>query len=114
MDEHDILKEDTLQLMKEVEINPAQNQRLLSKKLNVSLGKVNYLIKELARKGIIEIVNFSTKPGKAKKLKYILTPKGMQRKITLTGHFLTIKENEYKRLKEEYEAYIVQNQPANV
>ncbi len=91
--------------MREVDQNPTVNQRLLSKRLNMSLGKTNYLLKELARKGIIEIVNFSTKPSKAKKIKYILTRRGLEEKIKLTSHFLNKKEREYKRLKEEYEKY---------
>lgn len=108
MIEHKFLKEETLHLMKEVSDNPQANQRLLSQRLNVSLGKINYLLKELGKKGIIEIVNFSTNPDKAKKLKYILTPKGMQNKVMLTQHFLKIKENEYNRLKKEYESYVAQ------
>ncbi len=106
MDERDVLKEETLNLIREVDENSSLNQRLLSQRLNISLGKTNYLIKELAKKGIIEIVNFSTKPGKAKKLKYILTRKGLDHKIKLTFHFLQQKEREYKRLKEEYERYV--------
>ena len=106
MDEHDLLKEEALHLIREVDEDPSLNQRILSQRLNISLGKTNYLIKELAKKGIIEIVNFSTNPGKTKKLKYILTKKGMEQKINLTFHFLQKKENEYKRLKEEYERYV--------
>ena len=107
MNEHDSLKEETLHVIREVDENPSLNQRLLSKRLNISLGKTNYLLKELAKKGMIEIVNFSTNPGKAKKLKYILTPKGLQNKISLTQHFLKVKENEYTKLKEEYEKYLL-------
>ncbi len=105
MDEHNLLKEETLHLMREVDENPSLNQRLLSQRLNISLGKTNYLLKELAKKGIIEIVNFSTNPGKAKKLKYILTKKGLEKKISLTFHFLKKKEKEFKKLKDEYEKY---------
>ena len=105
MNEHNPIKEETLHIIREVHENPSLNQRLLSKRLNISLGKTNYLLKELAKKGIIEIVNFSTNPGKAKKLHYILTRKGVEEKISLTSHFLRKKEKEYKRLKKEYERY---------
>ena len=110
MDEQPLLKEETLHLIREVDENPALNQRLLSQRLNISLGKTNYLLKELAKKGIIEIVNFSTKPEKAKKLKYILTKKGIEQKARLTFHFLQQKEKEYKLLKEEHERYILTRQ----
>ena len=106
MNEHDRFQEEALEVIREVHGNPALNQRLLSQRLNISLGKTNYLIKELAKKGILEIVNFSTKPSKAKKLNYILTRKGIEEKVRLTSHFLRKKEKEYKRLKEEYERYI--------
>jgi len=106
MNEHDSLKEETLHIIREVDNNPALNQRLLSQRLNISLGKTNYLMKELVKKGVIEIVNFSTKPGKANKLKYIITKKGIEHKIVLTSHFLRMKEKEYNRLKQEYEMYV--------
>ncbi len=105
MNEHKVYKEETLHLIRNIEENPSSNQRLLSQKLNISLGKTNYLLKELAKKGIIKIVSFSKNPGKAKKLKYVLTQKGLEEKATLTFHFLKAKEKEYKRLKAEYEKY---------
>ena len=109
MNEHNEFKEETLHLIREVEGDPSLNQRLLSQRLNISLGKTNYLLKELVKKGIIKLVSFSTNPEKAKKLKYVLTPKGLEEKINLTLHFLKAKEREYKRLKEEYGRYVNSN-----
>ena len=105
MSEHNIFKEETLQIIREVEDNPSVNQRALSRKLNVSLGKINYLLRELIMKGIIKIAGFSTNPEKGKRLRYILTQKGMEEKVSLTFHFLKAKEREYRELKEEYEKY---------
>ena len=105
MSEHNIFKEETLQIIREVEGNPSVNQRILSRKLNVSLGKINYLIRELIMKGAIKIAGFSTNPEKGKRLRYILTQKGMEEKVSLTFHFLKAKEREYRELKEEYEKY---------
>ncbi|MDD5680787.1 MAG: MarR family EPS-associated transcriptional regulator [Candidatus Omnitrophica bacterium] len=107
MNNHASIKEEqTLNLIREVEGNPALNQRVLSQKLNVSLGKTNYLLRELAKKGMIKISNFSKNPKKAKKIKYILTSKGLQQKVKLTYQFLQVKEAEYKRLKDEYDKYV--------
>jgi len=103
MNEHDVYKEETLRLIREVEDNPSLNQRTLSQKLDISLGKTNYLLKESVKKGFIKVVSFSTKPEKAKKVKYVLTQRGIARMIELTGHFLKAKEREYKRLRQEYE-----------
>ncbi len=106
MNEHNLPREDTLRLIREVEENPSLNQRLLSERLKISLGKTNYLLKELAKKGLIKVVNFSKNPERAIRLRYMLTPKGLEEKISLTFHFLKAKEKEYRRLKEEYEKYV--------
>ena len=106
MNEHKEFKEETLYLIREVEENPTLNQRFLSQRLNISLGKTNYLLKELVKKGFIKVVGFSKKPEKAKKVRYILTKRGINRMAELTHHFLKAKEREYKRLKEEYKRYI--------
>ena len=105
MAEENPMKEETLQLIKEVEGNPSLNQRVLSQRLNISLGKTNYLLKELVKKGFIKIASFSHNPDKAKKLKYILTKKGIEQKMFLAYHFLKVKEREYRLLKEECEKY---------
>lgn len=107
MNNHASIKEEqTLNLIREVEGNPGANQRVLSEKLNVSLGKTNYLLRELAKKGTIKISNFSKTHRKAKKIRYILTGKGLQQKMKLTYQFLQVKEAEYKRLKDECDKYI--------
>lgn len=103
---NNFVKEETLQLIKEIEGDSSLNQRLLSQRLNISLGKTNYLLKELTKKGMVKIRNFSKNPKKARKLKYILTPKGLEQKIKLTYYFLQVKEKQYNRLKREYKSYI--------
>ena len=99
-------QEETLSVIKEIEANPATTQRAVSKKLGISLGKTNYLLKELIKKGIVKGESFSTNPGKLKKVSYLLTSKGLEEKMRLTYHFLKIKEAEYKYLKEEWNAPI--------
>ena len=96
-------KEELLNLIREIETSPAATQRNLSSKLGISLGKTNYLLKELIKKGSIKARNFSHNPGKLGKVKYILTKKGMQDKIRLTYHCLKAKEAEYNQLKEAWE-----------
>lgn len=103
MSEHLPLKEENLIIIKEIESNPAATQRDLSRKLSISLGKINYLIKELIKKGFIEAKNFSTNPGKLTKLHYHLTKAGLEYKISITRHFLQEKEAEYNHMKQEWE-----------
>lgn len=102
MIEH-IPKEEALSIIKELEANPDASQRDVSEKLGISLGKTNYLLKELMTKGLITAEYFSTNPDKLRKISYILTPKGFEEKVRLTYHFLKKKEAEYKILKEEWE-----------
>ena len=106
MNNNSFLKEEALNIIKEIEDNPSANQRLISQKLDISLGKTNYLLKELVKKGIVKMASFSRNPKKRiKKLKYILTHKGIEEKIKLTYHFLQVKEVQYNKLKKEYESY---------
>lgn len=97
-------QEEVLSVIKEIETNPATTQRAVSKKLGISLGKTNYLLRELIKKGLIKGESFSTNPGKLRKISYLLTTKGLEEKTRLTYHFLKIKEAEYKLLKEEWDA----------
>jgi EPS-associated MarR family transcriptional regulator len=78
------------------------NQRQLSSELGFSLGKTNYLLKSLAKIGLIELKNFSTKTNKSKKVRYFLTKKGIKHKIDLTYKYMKEKENEYNSLKKEW------------
>jgi len=105
MNEHNLPKEEMLEIIRQVDEDPSINQRVLSDRLNISLGKTNYMLRELAKKGIIKIASFSANPDKARKMRYILTQKGFREKVNLTYHFLRAKEKEYKRLKTEYEKY---------
>ena len=95
--------EETLFIFKELEANPNTTQRDLSTRLNISLGKTNYLLRELILKGFIKAKNFTGNPGKLRKIHYLLTEKGLQEKFRLLQHFLKIKEVEYNTLKQESE-----------
>lgn len=106
MSENNRFKEESLLLIREVSKDPSINQRLLSKRLDISLGKTNYLLKELAKKGFVKIHNFSKNPKKSKTVRYMLTKKGIDERVNLTRHFLKVKESEFERLKEEYASYI--------
>jgi len=94
-------KEETLFIFKELEANPNTTQRGLSTRLNISLGKTNYLLRELILRGFIKIKNFTGNPGKLRKIHYLLTEKGLEEKFRLIQHFLQIKEVEYNNLKQE-------------
>jgi EPS-associated MarR family transcriptional regulator len=96
-------KKEILDLIKEIETQPDITQRQISDTLGISLGKTNYLLKELIKKGLVEVNNFTGNSGKLEKIHYMLTRRGFEHKILLLQHFLKEKEGEYIKLKEEWE-----------
>jgi len=102
MFEQDV-KEETLHIIREIEADPRATQRLISEKLGISLGKTNYLLNALIKKGLVKASNFSHHSAKLLKIQYLLTPKGFEAKLRLTYHFLKKKEAEYQRIKQEWE-----------
>jgi len=94
-------KEETLFIFNELEANPNATQRDISSRLNISLGKTNYLLRELILKGFIKVKSFTGNPGKLRKIHYLITEKGLEEKFRLLQHFLQIKEAEYNKLKQE-------------
>lgn len=96
-------KEEVLDIIKEIESFPNLTQRTIAEKLGISLGKTNYLLAELVKKGFVKVKNFSTSRARFKGIVYNLTKKGFMEKVRLTQHFLQRKEEEYLKLKAEYE-----------
>jgi EPS-associated MarR family transcriptional regulator len=88
------------QILKSLEKDPNYTQRQLSKDLNISLGNVNYCLKNLAEKGFVKINNFRKSKNRLQ-YSYLLTPKGIEEKAKLTMEFIKIKTQEYNRLKSE-------------
>lgn len=102
---NDILNhEKILYVLKELEQNPQSTQRDLAKKLDISLGKINFLINALIGKGIIEAKNFKNAKNKLSYM-YLLTAHGIKTKIDLTHKFFSWKVQEYERLKKEIEDF---------
>ena len=101
----ELVDEETLSLLSEIHQAPNLTQREISLRLNVSLGKTNYLLNALVEKGLLKMRSFSRKGRKAKMkgVKYILTKKGFQEKLKLTYHFLKKKEAEYNQLLQAWQ-----------
>ncbi len=87
-------------LLKAIEENPSLSQRELAAQLGVSLGKTNYCIKALIKKGLIKTGNFKSNPNKAE-YAYLLTPHGVREKARVTLRFLQRKMDEYEEIKQE-------------
>tara|TARA_B100001142_G_C13716098_1_gene415733 strand:+ start:216 stop:509 length:294 start_codon:yes stop_codon:yes gene_type:complete len=94
------MNKDFFEILRKLEKNPVLTQREIAKELNFSLGKINYCLQELKKKGLIKISNFSKSKNKIKYI-YVLTPKGIAEKSKITLRFLKEKMREYEDLKKE-------------
>lgn len=89
-------------ILKELQQDPNISQRELARRLDISLGKVNFCLKALIEKGLIKAENFKKNTNKVKYL-YLLTPRGIEDKVSLTQSFLKLKLKEYEELEKEIE-----------
>ena len=72
-------------------------QRDMAKEMGISLGKVNYCLSELAKRGLIDVIRFKSAKNKIP-YTYVLTPRGMKEKGRLTVNFLKRKVSEYEEI----------------
>lgn len=91
---------DEFNVLRKLEKNPSSTQRELAKDLSLSLGKINYCLKALNKKGFIKVKNFKKNPHKFTYF-YLITPKGIAEKTKLTINFMRQKMKEYDELKSE-------------
>ena len=98
----DAREEAHYKLMRLIEANPGLSQRDIASALGMSLGKVNYCLRAVARKGWIKATNFKNNHNKAAYI-YWLTPRGIEMKARMTVRFLSIKMQEYESLRAEIE-----------
>ena len=94
--------EELLKILRIIDNYKLNNQRKISKTIGLSLGKINFLLKELKKKGVVKVNNFKKNKNKKRYL-YYLTPQGISLKIKLTKNFMKIKMNEYDSLKKDLE-----------
>ena len=91
-------------LLKLIEKKPNTNQRDLAKILNLSLGKIHYILKELKKKGIIKVQNFKKNENKINYL-YFINHKGIKIKKKLAYFFLKRISKEYDQIKNDLKEY---------
>ena len=97
-------------------VDKCDGQVDLAKQLGFSLGKVNFIVKALVDKGLVKMTNFATSdksqqlnacgelnsPSRKKRnYKYLLTPAGINEKLTLTEKFIMRKQAEYEQLEQQ-------------
>ena len=94
--------QDHFNVLRKINSKPQSTQRELAEELGFSLGKLNYCLKALMKKGLVKMDNFEKNPNKINYI-YILTPKGISEKTKLTLNFMKRMMKEYDILKNEIE-----------
>ena len=87
-------------LLKLLALESNLSQREMAKRMGISLGKTNYVLTELANKGIIKIKRFKSAVNKIP-YTYILTPEGIEEKAKITLSFLKRKLAEYEEIRRQ-------------
>ena len=82
--------------------DPNLTQRQMAEKMGISLGKFNYCLNELVKKGFVKINRFKSSQNKAAYM-YILTPHGLEEKTKITVNFLKRKIQEFDEIKRQIE-----------
>jgi EPS-associated MarR family transcriptional regulator len=98
-----------LQILRAIKDDTSQPK--IAKEVGYSIGKVNFILKELVKKGLIKMENFANSNSKSK-YRYLLTKNGLKEKIDLTKKFIEIKKVEYEQLQRELE--IIENKKLGI
>jgi len=83
-----------LQLLTEISSRDSVTQRRLAKQYRLALGLTNYLMRRLVKKGYVKIVNLERR-----RLRYLITPKGVAEKARLTYEYLECSLYLYRQLR---------------
>tara|TARA_B100000579_G_C22214392_1_gene568741 strand:- start:238 stop:567 length:330 start_codon:yes stop_codon:yes gene_type:complete len=101
-------EENNLEILRKISDSKNLTQRELADQVGFSLGKLNYCLNELRKKGLIKYNNFKNNKNKMNYV-YILTPKGVTKKTKLLISFMQRKMKEYDEFKKDLESIHNQN-----
>ncbi len=83
-----------MHLLNEVTQTPDATQRDLAKRIGAALGLTNLMLRRLAKKGYIKIVNV-----KNSRLRYLITPQGIMEKTRLTREYIQHSLQFYQQIR---------------
>ena len=87
-------------LLKLLAVSPNLNQRQMAASMSISLGKFNYCLTELVKKGFVKMERFKASHNKAAYM-YNLTPQGLEEKAKVTTRFLCRKMQEFSEIEQQ-------------
>lgn len=93
-------QERNLEILSAIDESDMLTQRALAQRMGVALGLTNLYLKRLALKGYIKVTEFPRKPAARKRLRYLLTPKGLAEKTRLAAEFMGRSLTAYRQARE--------------
>jgi DNA-binding MarR family transcriptional regulator len=85
-----------LALLQEIEADPDISQARLAEKLGVAIGTVNWYLKRMLDKGLIKV-----KRAHRRKLRYIITPEGLNLRANLTIEYIQQSFNLFREVRQQ-------------
>ncbi len=85
-----------LEILNRIEENPDTTQADLATQLGVAVGSVNWYIKRLVNKGYIKVTQMQRR-----RLRYLLTPKGISEKARLTRGYMQASLRLYRETRDQ-------------
>lgn len=92
-----------LEILSYIEKNPETTQADLATQLGVAVGSVNWYIKRLMNKGYLKVTRLQRR-----RLRYLLTPKGIAEKSRLMGEFMQASLKWYRVTREATKNFLAQ------
>ena len=92
-----------LHLLEQIESDPDVNQATLAAQLGVAVGTANLLVKNLIDKGYVK-----AKRAQRKKLRYIITPKGIAHRAELTVNYIENSLHLYRRTRKQVKELLLE------
>jgi len=96
------ISEKEFAVINELSVNYQSNQRNIAKKLGISLGLTNLIIKRLIKMGYLKVVQLN-----CKKIQYIITPRGFAEKAKKSYNYTLKTVQLLKKIREAINDEIV-------
>ncbi len=90
-----------LEILNHIDENPDTTQADLATQLGVAVGSVNWYIKRLINKGYVKVAQMQRR-----RLRYLLTPKGVAEKARLTKEFMQMSLHWYRVTREASKKFL--------
>jgi DNA-binding MarR family transcriptional regulator len=88
-----------LDILEAIDEGAHLSQRALAQRLGVAVGLANLYLRRMAAKGYIKLGEFPQKPLARKRLRYVLTARGIAEKTRLTCEYMSYSLGLFKRCR---------------